>query len=190
MSPFPDNYVINKKVSGAGGSSGKALGYGLDGPGSIPGVGGVEIFLHSFVSRLALESTQPPIKWVPGNFPGDKRRPSVGLATLPHPSAVDVNMWTLVSTSSVGLQCLYNGDTSTFTYKKVNGYLHIVYNTSLYFPIIVNLWLLSAYFSCGKYTGWSDWEHTKWILRKRRTIAIYCSIWCRCILETWEFCPD
>ena len=35
-----------------GSSSGKELGYGLDSPGSIPGVGGVEIFLHSFVSRL------------------------------------------------------------------------------------------------------------------------------------------
>ena len=48
--------------SGPGGSSGKALSCGLDGPGSIPGVGGVEIFLQSFVSRLALGSTQPPIK--------------------------------------------------------------------------------------------------------------------------------
>ena len=38
-------------------SSGKALGYGLDGPGSIPGVGGVEIFLRSFVSKLVLRST-------------------------------------------------------------------------------------------------------------------------------------
>ena len=36
-----------------GSSSGKALGYGLDGPGSFPGGGGVEIFLHS-VSRLVL----------------------------------------------------------------------------------------------------------------------------------------
>ena len=33
---------------------------------------GVEIFLHSFVSRLVLWSTQPPIKWVPGTFPGGK----------------------------------------------------------------------------------------------------------------------
>ena len=39
---------------GPGRSSGKALGYGLDGPDSIPGVGGVEIFLSSFVSRLVL----------------------------------------------------------------------------------------------------------------------------------------
>ena len=46
---------------GPGGSSGKALGYGLDNPGSITSAGGVEIFLHSFVSRLALGSTQPPI---------------------------------------------------------------------------------------------------------------------------------
>ena len=31
-------------LRGSCGSCGKALGYGLDGPGSIPGVGGVEIF--------------------------------------------------------------------------------------------------------------------------------------------------
>ena len=49
-------------VNGPGGSSGKALGCGLDSPGLIPGVGGVETFLHSFMSRLVLESTQPPIK--------------------------------------------------------------------------------------------------------------------------------
>ena len=47
---------------GPGSSRGKALGYGLDGPDSITGGGGMEIFLHSFVSRLVLESTQPPIK--------------------------------------------------------------------------------------------------------------------------------
>ena len=77
-------------LSGPGRSSGKALGYGLDGPGSIPGVGGVEIFLRSFVSRLVLRSTQP----------------SVGLATLLLSSAVAVNMWTLASTSPVGLHGL------------------------------------------------------------------------------------
>ena len=49
----------NQKVS----SSGKALGYRLDGPGSIPGGGGVVIFLYSFVSRLVLGSSQPPVKW-------------------------------------------------------------------------------------------------------------------------------
>ena len=49
-------------IGGPGGSSDKALGYWLDGPGSIPGVGGVAIFLHSFVSRLVLGPTQPPIK--------------------------------------------------------------------------------------------------------------------------------
>ena len=57
---------------GPGSSNGKALDYGLDGPGSIPGVGGVEISLRSFVSRLVLRSTQPPIKWVPGAFVGVK----------------------------------------------------------------------------------------------------------------------
>ena len=51
-----------------GGSSGKALGYELDGP----GVGRVEIFLHSFVSRLVLGSTELPIKSVSGNFSGSK----------------------------------------------------------------------------------------------------------------------
>ena len=49
-------------VLGPGGSSSKALGYGLDGAGSFPGVGGVEIFLDSFVSMFVLGSTQPPIK--------------------------------------------------------------------------------------------------------------------------------
>ena len=41
---------------------------GLDGPSSIPGVGKVKIFLHSFVSKLVVGSTQPPIKWVPWAF--------------------------------------------------------------------------------------------------------------------------
>ena len=55
-------YIYICIYNGPGGSSGKALGYGLDGPGLIPGVGGVEILLDSFVSRLILGSTQPPIK--------------------------------------------------------------------------------------------------------------------------------
>ena len=53
----------NTQYSGAGSSSNKALDYGVGGPpGSIPGVGGVEFFLHSFVCRLVLGFTQPPIK--------------------------------------------------------------------------------------------------------------------------------
>ena len=53
-------------LRGSCGWSGKALSYGVDGPGSIPGVGGGGDSLHSFVSRLLLGSTQPPIKWVLG----------------------------------------------------------------------------------------------------------------------------
>ena len=45
---------------GPGNSSGKALAYGLDGLGFILGVRGVEIYLHSFMSRLDLGSTRPP----------------------------------------------------------------------------------------------------------------------------------
>ena len=54
------NMLCQVRNGGPDGSSGKALGYGLDGPSSIPRVGGVEIFLHSYVSRLALGSTQLP----------------------------------------------------------------------------------------------------------------------------------
>ena len=100
-SQWPSSAV---EYSRPGGSSGKALGWRLDGLGSIPDVGGVEIFLHTFVSRLVLESTQPPIK-------NEYRRISlgwlsIGLATLLLPSAVGVYMWTLASTSPVGLQGL------------------------------------------------------------------------------------
>ena len=38
------------------------LDYGLGGSGFIPGVGSFDIFLHSFVPKLVLGSTQPPIK--------------------------------------------------------------------------------------------------------------------------------
>ena len=41
---------VDVRIRGPGSSSGKELGYGLDSPTSIPGVGGAEIFLLSFVS--------------------------------------------------------------------------------------------------------------------------------------------
>jgi len=46
---------------GPGSSVGIATDYGVDGPESNPG--GDEIFRPS---RPALESTQPPVEWVPG----------------------------------------------------------------------------------------------------------------------------
>jgi len=52
--------------------------YGLDGPGSSPG--GDEIFRPS---RSALGLTQPPVKWVPGFFPGVKCGRGVLLTTHP-----------------------------------------------------------------------------------------------------------
>ena len=54
-----------KIVGGTGSLSDKALDYGLDGRGSIPDLGGLGIFLHSFVSRLVMGTAQPPIKCVP-----------------------------------------------------------------------------------------------------------------------------
>ena len=67
-------HLRESKISDSepGSSSGKSLGYGLDGPDSIPTIGGLEIFLHSFVSRLALGSTQSPVKLVSGLSPGVK----------------------------------------------------------------------------------------------------------------------
>ena len=43
-------------LSGPGNLSAKALGYGLDGSGSILDGAGVEIFVHSFVSKMILGS--------------------------------------------------------------------------------------------------------------------------------------
>jgi hypothetical protein len=66
---------------------GIAMGYGLDGSGSIPGRG--NIFLFSIASRPALGPTQPPIQWVPrALFPGVKR--SVCEADHSPPSRAEV----------------------------------------------------------------------------------------------------
>ena len=51
----------------------KALGYGLDGPGSIPGVEGVEIFFTPSYPDWLLGSTQPTIKYVQGVKSAERR---------------------------------------------------------------------------------------------------------------------
>ena len=67
------NFIYSTKIrSWPGGSSCKALGYEPGGSGSIPSVGGMAIFPHSFVARLVFGSTQHPIKWVSGISPGIK----------------------------------------------------------------------------------------------------------------------
>ena len=89
----------------------KALGYGLGDPDLIPDVGGVEIFLHSFVSSVLLGSAQPPIKWVPGGKGGRAYDWPTYLFLVPwlcicgplHPHSP----WAIVA-------C--NGDTFTYTF--------------------------------------------------------------------------
>jgi hypothetical protein len=63
---------------------GVATRYGLDGPGIESWWG--RDFPHP--SRLALGSTQPPIQWVPGLFPGVER-PGHGV-DHPPPSSAEV----------------------------------------------------------------------------------------------------
>ena len=71
--------IYTYKIGGPGSSVGIATDYGLDGPGSNPG--GDEIFRPS---RLALGSTQLPVKWV---FPGGKVRPGRATDHSPPSSA-------------------------------------------------------------------------------------------------------
>ena len=83
-------------------------------PGFDPGYRRGGDFLRSFVFRLVLQSTQPPINWVTGAFPGGKRRPSVGLATLPLLSDVAVYMLNFAYTSPWAFTiCI--GDNFTFS---------------------------------------------------------------------------
>ena len=63
---------------GPGSSISIATDYGLEGSGSNPG--GDEVF---FLSKLALELTQPPVKWVPGLSRGVKCGRGVLLTTHP-----------------------------------------------------------------------------------------------------------
>ena len=65
-------------LRGPGSSFGIGNDYGLNGPGSNPG--GDKTFRSS---RSALCPTQPPVKWVPGSFPGVKRGRGVLLTTHP-----------------------------------------------------------------------------------------------------------
>jgi hypothetical protein len=55
------------------GRVGIAMGYRLDGPGSILGRG--KIFLFSIASRPALGATQPPVQWIPGSLSPGVQRP-------------------------------------------------------------------------------------------------------------------
>jgi len=60
---IPESTYLNSiyMLCGLGSSVGIVTDYGLDSPGSIPG--GDEIFR---LSKPALGSTQPPVKWEPG----------------------------------------------------------------------------------------------------------------------------
>ena len=57
---------------GPGSSSAKALGYGLDGPGSIPDVGGVGDFSSLLLAQTGpgVHSVSYKMSSIPGAFPG------------------------------------------------------------------------------------------------------------------------
>ena len=70
----------------------------LDGPGAIPGGGGGGYFFLLHVIQIGPRVQSASCKMSTGAFP-DVKKPSVGLATLPLPSAVAANMWTFASTT-------------------------------------------------------------------------------------------
>jgi hypothetical protein len=69
--PNTPTHLFVKTIKFLNSSVGVATGYGLDGPGSIPG----SATLFSTVFRPTLEPTQPLIQWVQGALsPGVKRQ--------------------------------------------------------------------------------------------------------------------
>ena len=100
----------------SGSSNSKAFDYGLDGLGSIQCIGGVEIFLLRVQTGPGVHSASYKISTggIRG-FSRGQRRPSVGLATLPLPSARAVYMWTLYSHPPWAFMAC-NGDIFTFMY--------------------------------------------------------------------------
>jgi hypothetical protein len=63
------------------GAVGIASGYGLDDRGLSSSPGRVKNFLFFTSSRPTLESTQPPIQWVPGDLSPGVKRPGRDLTT-------------------------------------------------------------------------------------------------------------
>ena len=86
--------------------SGVSLGYEVDGSGSIPGVGGVTIFFSLLVEAgPGVHSTS--CKMSSGAFSGIKTvERGASHPTSSYYSNVAANMWTLASTSLVGLRGL------------------------------------------------------------------------------------
>ena len=76
-------HATTQQISRPGIAVGIATDYGLDGPGSNPGVD--EIFRPS---RPVLGPTQPPVQWVPGHPGGKVRRGRAADHSPPSSTAV------------------------------------------------------------------------------------------------------
>ena len=90
---------------------------GLDGSDSIPSVGEVEIFLHSFVPRLVLGIQSISYNMSTGGLSAGIRAADRRTNHASPSWRQALSMWTLVSTSPMGLVC--NGDTLTFSILKL-----------------------------------------------------------------------